>query len=161
MPEYVESAAAVPRRRFIARCLVALHAAIGSTLTFILGRAALGPSLQGRSTVWLHAAALDALPDAGPLQVMLRVARPDGSAHVIERTTVYLVRSGESTVRAMHSTCTHLGCRTSYDATTKRILCPCHGGIYDVDGQVIAGPPPAPLAALPTRIENGQILVAI
>ena len=61
----------------------------------------------------------------------------------------------------MQSTCTHLGCRTSYDREKKLILCPCHGGVYDRQGHVLSGPPPAPLPTLPTRIEGGQVLVQV
>jgi Rieske Fe-S protein len=74
---------------------------------------------------------------------------------------VYLVKSGENDVRALHSSCTHLGCRTSYDRETKQILCPCHGGAFDVQGNVIAGPPPSALQPLATRIVDGQVLVQI
>jgi Rieske Fe-S protein len=74
---------------------------------------------------------------------------------------VYLVRTGDQNVRALQSTCTHLGCRTSYDRKSKLILCPCHGGVFDVEGHVVSGPPPAPLPTLSTRIEDGQVLVQV
>ena len=61
----------------------------------------------------------------------------------------------------MQATCTHLGCRTSYERRTKRILCPRHGGAYNTRGEVIVGPPPSSLHALPARVENGQVLVAL
>ena len=71
------------------------------------------------------------------------------------------MRSGDEDVRALHSTCTHLGCRTAWDRRSKRILCPCHGGVFDMTGNVVDGPPPAPLPSLPTRIEDGQVLVQV
>ena len=49
------------------------------------------------------------------MPVTLRVTRQDGYSQVVDRTVVYLVRTGEQDVRAMQSTCTHLGCRTAYD----------------------------------------------
>ena len=51
---------------------------------------------------------------------------------------VYLVKTGNE-VRALDSTCTHLGCRTRFNPETKQIECPCHGGVYDVTGNVIVG----------------------
>jgi Rieske Fe-S protein len=143
------------------RAVVAIHGAIGATLAFILGGAALAPAFARRPDAWLRATAFDSLPDGEPLAVTLRVARQDGFTQVVDRTVVYLVKTGEDQVRAMHSTCTHLGCRTSYDRETKQILCPCHGGVYDVNGHVVAGPPPSPLPELSARIENGNVFVQV
>jgi Rieske Fe-S protein len=161
MTESQTPAQGVGRRRFLARLIAAVHGAIGATLTFILGGPALAPAFQRRRTAWLHAGSIDSLRDNEPLAVTLRIARQDGYAQVVDRTVIYLVKVGEGEVRALSSTCTHLGCRTSYDPETRRIACPCHGGAYDVQGNVIAGPPPAPLAALETRIEGDQILVEL
>ncbi len=64
--------------------------------------------------------------------------------------------------------CTHLGCVVPFQenapsldklATLGRFNCPCHGGMYDRYGQVIAGPPPRPLDLFPIKIEQGKILV--
>ena len=49
--------------------------------------------------------------------------------------------------RALSATCSHLGCRVSWNDATKQYHCPCHGGVYDRDGKVVSGPPPAPLHA--------------
>ena len=153
-------AGAVGRRSFLVRAIAAIHGAIGATLTFILGSAVLAPAFTRQEDTWLRAVPLAALSEGEPRPVTLRVTRQDGFTQVIDRSVVYLVRRGDQ-VRAMHSTCTHLGCRTSYDPDVRRILCPCHGGVYDLEGQVVAGPPPAPLRALPTRVENGQVLVQV
>ena len=149
------------RRNFLVRAITAIHATMAATVAFILGATTLAPSFTRRDESWLQAAALDALPENQPVPVTLRVTRSDGYSQVVDRTVVYLVRTGEDDVRALHSTCTHLGCRTSYDRKTKRILCPCHGGVFDVNGAVLDGPPPAPLPTLSTRVQDGQVLVQV
>lgn len=161
MTDHPPPPASMGRRTFVARTIVAIQAAIGATLAFIVGATTLTPSFTRRTPTWLRAAALDSLPDDQPLAVTVRVTRQDGYSQVVDRTVVYLVRSGDEDVRALHSTCTHLGCRTAYDRKSKRILCPCHGGAFDVRGNVVDGPPPAPLPSLPTRIEDGQVLVQV
>ena len=88
------------------------------------------------------------------------VARPDGPSEVVDRKVVYLVKSGGA-IRALDSTCTHLGCRTRFNPESRLIECPCHGGVYDVDGNVVSGPPPAPLRALTTRIDSGRVMVQV
>jgi Rieske Fe-S protein len=161
MSDFVPDRDAFGRRGFLARIVTAIHGAIGATVAFILGGAVLAPAFSRRDDAWLRAAALDAIPDNAPLPVTLRVTRQDGFMHVVDRTVIYLVKTRDQQVRAMHSTCTHLGCRTSYDPETSRIVCPCHGGAYDLDGQVVEGPPPSPLQQLNTRIENGDVLVHV
>ena len=152
---------AVGRRNFLVRTIVAIQATIGATVAFVFGATTLAPSFSRRDPFWLHAADLESLPENQPIPVTLRITRPDGYSQVVDRTVVYLVRTGEHDVRAMQSTCTHLGCRTSYDRRSKRILCPCHGGVFDTQGNVVDGPPPAPLPTLTTKVDNGQVLVQV
>lgn len=149
------------RRGFFVRAIQGVHAVMGATLAFVLGRAALAPAFEHRDTMWLHAGDLALLSDDVPVPVTLRVARPDGASEVVDRRVVYLVKSGAREVRAIDSTCTHLGCRTRFNAETNHIECPCHGGVYDTTGTVVAGPPPEPLPVLPTRLDGDQILVQV
>jgi Rieske Fe-S protein len=133
---------------------------IGATLAFVVGGAVVAPSFGRRETLWLHAGDLSALEEGLPLPFTLRVARPDGPSEVVDRKVIYLVKNGGQ-VRALDSTCTHLGCRTRFNSESKQIECPCHGGVYDVNGNVVSGPPPAALRTLDTRIENGQVMVQV
>lgn len=55
--------------------------------------------------------------------------------------------------------CSHLGCVVSWDEKTKQFHCPCHGGVYDAEGNVVSGPPPDPLTRLKTWVEEGVIMV--
>jgi menaquinol-cytochrome c reductase iron-sulfur subunit len=161
MPDQQLSVDGRGRRSFLARSIIAIHAAIGATLAFVVGGAAFAPAFSRKNDSWLKAASIDAVPDDEPLPVTLRIARQDGFTQVVDRTVVYLVKTGDNQVRAMQSTCTHLGCRTSYDRESKHIVCPCHGGVYDLQGNVIAGPPPAALPALTTKIEDGNVMVQV
>ena len=149
------------RRGFFVRTIQGVHTVMGATLALVLGRAALAPAFNRRDTLWLHAGDLASLSDGVPVPVTLRVARPDGASEVVDRRVVYLVKSGTGEVRAFDSTCTHLGCRTRFNADTNHIECPCHGGVYDTTGKVVAGPPPEPLTVLATRIDGDQVLVQV
>jgi menaquinol-cytochrome c reductase iron-sulfur subunit len=161
MTETNSTASSMGRRNFLVRAITAIHATIGATVAFIVGSTTLAPSFSRRDETWLRAAPLETLAENTPVPVTLRVTRSDGYSQVVDRTVVYLVRTGEENVRALHSTCTHLGCRTSYDRKSKRILCPCHGGMFDVNGDVLGGPPPTPLPTLSTRIEDGHVMVQL
>lgn len=149
------------RRRFLARAILAIHGAIGGTLAVILGGSILSPGLARRRENWLGAGRLADLLENEPAAVTIRVAREDGYAQIVDRQVVFLVRTGESEVTALSSVCTHLGCRVSWDGEAESLACPCHGGAFDRTGAVIAGPPPAALTKLPTRIEGDRVLVRL
>jgi menaquinol-cytochrome c reductase iron-sulfur subunit len=149
------------RRRFLSGTIAAIQGAIGATLAFLLGGAVVSPSFSRRSMNWWPALAIDDLPDNEPTPVMIRVTREDGYSQVVDRQVVFLVKSGASEVTALSSTCTHLGCRVSWNADEQTLKCPCHGGVFDRAGAVKAGPPPAPLARLATRVVKDQVLVQL
>jgi menaquinol-cytochrome c reductase iron-sulfur subunit len=58
---------------------------------------------------------------------------------------------------AVSTRCMHLGCPVRYVDAAKRFICPCHGGVYDFQGQVSGGPPVRPLDRFYTRVRNGQV----
>jgi len=44
-------------------------------------------------------------------------------------------------VVAFSNVCPHLGCHVHYQANQQRFFCPCHGGVFDLEGNPVAGPP--------------------
>jgi cytochrome b6-f complex iron-sulfur subunit len=58
---------------------------------------------------------------------------------------VILIRVAEGDFRAFSATCTHLACIVEFQRPEQRIYCNCHGGVYDLNGRNVAGPPPRPL----------------
>lgn len=90
---------------------------------------------------------------------------PKGSSRVLQDVygnDLIAVRVGEKEVRVFSSICPHLGCAVQWDPQAGNFLCPCHLGRFDTDGQVIAGPPPAPLQSYPSALdEAGNIFVTV
>lgn len=154
-------AASPDRRGFLTSIVLAVQGAIAASITFVVGGAALAPSFGASRRAWQRATAVADLADGEPTSVTLRVIRQDGYRQVVDRRIVYVQRDGADGVRVLDSTCTHLGCRTRYDAETKHFVCPCHGGVYDVDGSVLDGPPPAPLRRLEAKVDNGDVVVQV
>jgi Rieske Fe-S protein len=149
------------RRRFLSGTIAVIQGAIGATLAFLLGGAVVSPAFGRKRSTWWPAAALDDLPDNEPTPIAIRVTREDGYSQVVERQVVFLVKTGATDVTALSSTCTHLGCRVSWNADEQALKCPCHGGVFDRTGGVKAGPPPKPLARLATRVDGEQVLVEL
>ncbi|OFV99087.1 MAG: hypothetical protein A3F68_12540 [Acidobacteria bacterium RIFCSPLOWO2_12_FULL_54_10] len=71
-----------------------------------------------------------------------------------------LVRTAEGELRAFNATCTHLGCTVQYVPESKVIWCPCHNGMFDLHGRVIAGPAPRPLQEHKVNVLEGKIIVS-
>jgi menaquinol-cytochrome c reductase iron-sulfur subunit len=73
------------------------------------------------------------------------------------RNAAYLRRTGDEAFTAFSIYCTHVGCPVSWRAGAMMFICPCHGGVFDREGNVIAGPPETPLVRHDVRIREGQV----
>jgi Rieske Fe-S protein len=62
---------------------------------------------------------------------------------------------------ALSSRCMHLGCPVRWVDAAQRFICPCHGGVYNLRGQVSGGPPVRPLDRFYTRLNSSTGLVEI
>jgi Rieske Fe-S protein len=152
--------AEVSRRKWLRTVIGGIVGVISSVVGVVVAGTVLSPAFAKQSETWVSAGPLRDLEDGVPTPVTLRVARQDGYAEAVDQQVVFLVKS-DAGIRAMSSTCTHLGCHVSYDATTKLLRCPCHGGVFAPEGRVVAGPPPRPLTELPTRIDGAKVFVQI
>ena len=112
---------------------------------------------------WVKAARLDQLTPNVPYAAIVSVPREQGWYKERRQDVVFLTSDGKGDVRALSATCTHLGCRVRWDVGSKRFQCPCHGGAYDAQGAVVAGPPPRALAPLETKVQDadGSVMVRL
>jgi Rieske Fe-S protein len=63
-------------------------------------------------------------------------------------------------INVLSNHCAHLGCPTRWQAEKGLIVCPCHGGEYDINGGYRAGPPPHGLFRFAYEIrEDGSLYV--
>ena len=62
---------------------------------------------------------------------------------------------------AISSRCAHLGCPVRWVPAAERFICPCHGGVYDLQGVRVGGPPPRPLDRFYTRLNEKTGLVEV
>ena len=140
------------RRSALARIVTGGVACIGAGLAALVGLVA-APRSRGSARRWRTALSLFDLPADQPAAAVLTDRIVDGWYESRSQTVVYIDREGEG-YRAFLSTCTHLGCKVNWDEGVKQYRCPCHGGAYDRDGRVLAGPPPRPLQRLPVRVND-------
>jgi len=76
----------------------------------------------------------------------------------IDGTNVLLSRTGTAVV-ALDLTCTHAACPLHVALNISRIQCACHGGAFDLEGNVVQAPPSRPLRRFVTRVEDGKLFV--
>ena len=65
---------------------------------------------------------------------------------------VIVIKLSETDIRAFSAVCTHLACIVEFQKAKQDIYCNCHGGVYDLHGRNIAGPPPRPLTPYQVHI---------
>jgi len=76
------------------------------------------------------------------------------------KSTVYVRRGstdlGEDPASyiAISTRCAHLGCPVRFVQAAGNFICPCHGGVYGFQGEVIGGPPVRPLDRFQTRVTD-------
>lgn len=73
-----------------------------------------------------------------------------------------LVRLPEGDLVAYSAVCTHQGCIVSYQQQSQKLVCPCHGGVFDPakGAAVVSGPPPTPLPEVAFEVRDGKIFLA-
>jgi thiosulfate dehydrogenase [quinone] large subunit len=151
----------------------ALVAAAGTAILVILGLAprntALGSVAHGSTRVAtpVRRTGGSSSPPAGTQKVGSLAQLPVNSALATtdpkSGDPAVVVHTSQSGVHAYDAVCTHAGCTVEYDPQYELLVCPCHGGAFDPahGAQVVAGPPPQPLAELPITIgSNGDIYIA-
>ena len=94
----------------------------------------------------------------GPLSE-LNVGEAKFVAH--EREPFWVVRTESNQVTALPATCTHLHCVLQWEKQSGRLVCPCHAGAFDLNGNVVSGPPPRPLRPLRVDVKGGVVYVSV
>lgn len=70
----------------------------------------------------------------------------------------YLARLPEGII-ALYWKCPHLGCTVPWSEADGLFMCPCHGSIYDITGQNVAGPAPRPMDYMAVEIDGDTVIV--
>ncbi len=86
---------------------------------------------------------------------------PSGSFKelVLDNKPIIVIEIPKKGYVAFSKVCTHLGCLVRFDSDKKVFICPCHGGTFDINGNVLSGPPPRPLERINLKIEGEEIVI--
>ncbi|HEX3510669.1 MAG TPA: Rieske 2Fe-2S domain-containing protein [Solirubrobacteraceae bacterium] len=88
--------------------------------------------------------------EAGKSTVYVRRFNPEIDTDPYDKGTPYI---------AISSRCAHLGCPVRWVDAAERFICPCHGGVYDLLGRRVGGPPVRPLDRFYTRVSGENVEV--
>jgi Rieske Fe-S protein len=174
-----ETLPAYTRSRFLEASTLGLGAAIGAVVTLpVLGFTVL-PAFTNLEEDEADLGPLENFPE-GEYVIASFLANP--SAGEVSRRTTFvrnngLTEGGEQSFTILYSRCVHLGCpvqpngpideeaRKEIDGVELRPVlaqsfgCPCHGGLYDAEGNRQAGPPVRSMDRYTFSIRNGRLVL--
>ena len=137
--------------------IVAVSAVALPTIGF-----ALAPIFDNPEEVWEGVGSPDDYTSDTYRQAVITIVDGVGDSG---KTTVYIRRGSTdldedpASFIAISTRCAHLGCPVRFVRAAGNFICPCHGGVYDFEGQVIGGPPVRPLDRFQTRVTAGTLEV--
>lgn len=152
----LENTSKLDRRSFLKKVcnlfsFIGLVMTVGLYLLFAFPK-----QIRKKKEVYVYACDEEELPVQGVRQYYIEY--PLHGKAVAKKT--FIVNTGKE-LFALSAVCTHLGCLINWHRTKSRFLCPCHGGQYDIQGNVVTGPPPAPLNRLPLKIEHQKAYIGL
>ncbi len=147
------------RRGLLAQIIGACVAFLTAVLGIPAVGASIGPALKRDEAAWLPLGGSDSFQEGVPKPVNITVTRRDGWIEITEVKGVWVVQQAGGQFVVYNGRCTHLGCAYSWQASQNQFACPCHAGVFGLDGKVLAGPPPRPLDTLPVRVDSSALQV--
>lgn len=156
----------VTRRRFMTG--TAHGAGIVATSAFLLPALgfAIGPIFKSSPHRWEVVGTVDQFPDNNYIPVVITLTPNIGEAG---KSTVYMRKfnaaidtdpyDAHTPFIAISSRCAHVGCPVRWVDASERFICPCHGGVYDLLGRRVGGPPVRPLDRFYTRVNGEEVEV--
>lgn len=147
------------RRRFLARLACTLHAALAAGLSVPFLGYLIGRKPASAEEQWIRLGPPPDLPAGRPAKIEFEAEEGEGWWRRRRVRVAWLVRREDHRWTAFASRCTHLGCPYFWNREKASFLCPCHGGIFDLEGRVLAGPPLRPLDRHRIRKDQGALWI--
>ncbi|HEY7951340.1 MAG TPA: ubiquinol-cytochrome c reductase iron-sulfur subunit [Solirubrobacteraceae bacterium] len=127
---------------------------------------AIGPIFKTAPHTWETVGPVDDFPDNNYIPTVITITPGIGEAG---KTTVYVRKFNpaidtdkadrDAAFIAISTRCAHLGCPVRWVDAAERFICPCHGGVYDLLGRRVGGPPVRPLDRFYTRVREGYVQI--
>jgi Rieske Fe-S protein len=154
------------RRRFLGlftdllMAIIALGVAIPA-VSYFFGPLRRRSGDEGAGSPFQDAGLLTEIP-LGQWQLLsVEMVHQDGWKKTRVRHAIWVLRQDESNqgITVLSSICPHLGCPINWHPDQSQFVCPCHGGIFDVDGRHTGGPPPRAMDRLEFEVRASRLWV--
>lgn len=160
--EIVVSGEEMGRRKFLSGII----GVVAGAVAFLVGLPAIGylisPGLKKQNEAkWLTLGPVSQLTPGTPTGFPFSRRIKDGWVESTQTGVAYAVTHDGENVKVFSNVCTHLNCRVNWDDNRNGFFCPCHDGLFSLDGEILSGPPPRPLDQFQTKIEDGQISILL
>lgn len=132
---------------------------IGLCLSIPLVGYVISPALKRWEKPWVEVGGVDELSVGSPKQLDYVATVHDGYLETKIHKAIWAVKQADGQVTVFSPMCPHLGCGYRWEDGEHKFKCPCHGSVYDVTGRVLDGPAPRPLDTLPSKVQDGRLLV--
>lgn len=143
------------RRRFIKTGLGAMVAAIAGIIGVPLAGFFGLPALRRSERRWLEVGPASGFEEGQIKKVLAKPLAAQVWPYETPSVALYVLNQGGEKFTLFHIHCTHVGCPVRWNLQAGRFFSPCHGGVFDKDGRVLAGPPPRPLDRYEHKVEKG------
>ena len=147
------------RREFLGWCI----ALLGSLIAVVVGGTGTGYVLsalfQRRQDEWVDLGPITAIPLKAPVKVDFVQRRRDAWITTERRSSTWIRTPNGKDFVAFDPRCTHLGCPYRWDDQQRQFLCPCHTAVFDLNGNVVSGPPPRPLDRYPCKVVADRLFI--
>lgn len=148
------------RRDFVKVILAAFGTVVGGVVGIPAISYLVSPATKAQSSeAWIPAGPLDGYEIGVPKLFSFTRSKQNGWERTVNSYGVYILRVNETEVKVFSNVCTHLSCRVKWVEADRLYECPCHDAAFDIDGQVVSGPPPRAMDVYPeSRITEDGIL---
>ena len=100
-----------------------------------------------------------AAQSTGPIAAVADVPVGGAVSATLDGKPILLTQAEAGTIVGLSAICTHQQCTVGPD--DGRLLCPCHGSVYGLDGSNVSGPAPRPLDPVPVHVVGGDVLAGV
>ena len=150
------------RRTLLAYVGAACAAALTGCTTYNANNGGIAGSqpAQGSSTPAAAGGSSAAAASSGPVVLARTADIPVGGGKILTDKKIVITEPQSGTFKAFTAVCTHEGCIVN-SVSGGTINCPCHGSKFSiVNGSVVNGPAPSPLAPVGIEVQGTSIVQA-
>lgn len=153
----------ISRRDFIKLATFTVGGAIGAVIGIPSIVYLVDPALEaGGKEAWIPLGPLENFQIGQPTLITFVRSKVNGWEKTSTSHGVFVIRKNESELMVLSSRCTHLACNVNWNADRQLYICPCHDATFDLEGNVLGGPPPRPLDRYEgeaLKIEDGIVMI--